>query len=173
MKVYEILGLQDGDQVNEAVKPSYLDFKGSSKKAELKKEMKREIKRFKDMPHDDPAAYPDDWTADKKYKAELKKKGKELPVSKHTEKFKQLYGEQLTESNVDTALKNKAEKTGVPLRFLKRVYKKGLAAWRTGHRPGVSQHQWAMGRVNSFLVGGPAREADKEIWTEYKASKAD
>jgi hypothetical protein len=70
----------------------------------------------------------------------------------------------MKESNIDTALKNKAEKTNIPLRTLRAVYNRGLAAWRTGHRPGVSQHQWAMGRVNSFIVGGPARKVDKDLW---------
>ena len=79
--------------------------------------------------------------------------------------------ELLAESNVDTALKNKSEKTGVSVRTLRAVYNRGLAAWRTGHRPGVSQHQWAMGRVNSFLVGGPARKADKDLWDKAREQK--
>lgn len=106
-------------QFLEAINPDYLNFKGSGRKRELRKEIAREIEKFRKLASDDPKAYPDDWTADKKYKADLKKKGQELPVSKHTEKFKQLYGEQLTESNVDIALKNKAEKTGVPVKFLR------------------------------------------------------
>lgn len=158
-------------QFLESTNPDYLKFTHSSKKKKLKKEMSREIERFKKMKHDDPSAYPDDWTADKKYKQELKKKGKSLPQSSYTEKFKKMYGESLINEDVTVALKNKSEKTGIPLRFLRRVYNKGLAAWRTGHRPGVSQHQWAMGRVNSFIVGGPARKVDKEIWDDYKASK--
>ena len=68
-----------------------------------------------------------------------------------------------------TALKNKEEQTGIPYRFLKKVYDKGLAAWKTGHRPGVAQHQWAMGRVNSWITGkGKARQVDKAIWDDYK-----
>ena len=156
----------------EKTNPDYLNFRGSKRKRELKKEMTREIERFKKMKHDDPAAYPDDWTADQKYKEELKKKRKKLPQSKHTKKFKQMYEELvLQESNVDTALKNKSEKTGIPVQFLRRVFNKGLAAWRTGHRPGVSQHQWAHARVNSFIVGGPARKADAEIWAAYQKWK--
>jgi hypothetical protein len=79
--------------------------------------------------------------------------------------------ELLMESSVDTALKNKSEKTGVSVRILRAVYNRGLAAWKTGHRPGVSQHQWAMGRLNSFLVGGPARKADKDLWDKAKEQK--
>lgn len=67
-----------------------------------------------------------------------------------------------------TALKNKAEKSNAPLGALTQVYNKGLAAWRTGHRPGAGQHQWAMARVNSFLAGGPARKVDATQWNKVK-----
>ena len=45
------------------------------------------------------------------------------------------------------------------------VYKRGLAAYfSAGSRPKVSQHQWAMGRVRSFVTGeGGARKADKDL----------
>ena len=49
----------------------------------------------------------------------------------------------------------KSKISGVPLSILKKVYNKGLAAWRGGsHRPGASQHQWGVSRVNSFLTCG-------------------
>ena len=42
------------------------------------------------------------------------------------------------------------------LAVLRQVYDKGLAAWSSGgHRPGASQHAWAMARVESFVRGGP------------------
>lgn len=71
-------------------------------------------------------------------------------------------------SNVKTALKNKAEKTGAPMGALRAIYNKGLAAWRTGHRPGASAHQWAMARVNSVLTGGPARKVDAAQWKQIQ-----
>ena len=37
---------------------------------------------------------------------------------------------------------------------LKQVYNRGMAAWVTSHRPGVSQQAWAFARVNSFLSKG-------------------
>ena len=61
-------------------------------------------------------------------------------------------------------LKNKAKKANMPLGALTGVYRKGLAAWTTGHRPGVPQHQWAMARVNSFIRGGKTRSIDKGEW---------
>jgi hypothetical protein len=63
-----------------------------------------------------------------------------------------------------TALKNKAKSARAPLGTLRAIYNKGLAAWRTGHRPGASQHAWAMARVNSVLAGGPARKVDAAQW---------
>ena len=72
----------------------------------------------------------------------------------------------------DVALKNKSEASGIPLGILKTVYNKGLAAWKTGHRPGVSQHQWAMARVNSFIMGGKTtKKADKAQWEAAQKSK--
>lgn len=76
------------------------------------------------------------------------------------------------DADVEKALANKAKATGISKTILKSVYAKGLAAWKTGHRPGVGQHQWAMGRVNSFVTGsGGARKADKELWKRASKSK--
>lgn len=71
-------------------------------------------------------------------------------------------------NNVTKALKNKAEETGAPVGALRAIYNKGLAAWRTGHRPGATQHAWAMARVNSVLAGGPARKVDDVQWQKIK-----
>jgi hypothetical protein len=67
--------------------------------------------------------------------------------------------------SAEEALKNKAEKSGMPLGVLKQVYKRGLAAYKTGHRPGASQSQWAMARVNSFTTksSGTWGKADKDL----------
>ena len=57
--------------------------------------------------------------------------------------------------------------------ILRKVFAKGMQAWNAGHRPGVAQHQWGMGRVNSFITGaGGARKADAALWTKAKAAKA-
>lgn len=74
----------------------------------------------------------------------------------------------LTES-ADAALKKKAEKSGIPVGILKQVYNRGMAAWRTGHRPGATQQQWAFARVNSFITGGKTRTtADADLWKKAK-----
>lgn len=66
------------------------------------------------------------------------------------------------------SLKKKADSANMPIGALTAVYRKGLAAWLTGHRQGTPQHAWAMGRVNSFIRGGPARKVDKAEWKKVQ-----
>ena len=67
-------------------------------------------------------------------------------------------------------LKNKAEKSGMPYSILKKVYDRGMAAWRGGHRPGTTQQQWAFARVNSFVTksSGTWGGADKDLAKQVK-----
>ena len=88
--------------------------------------------------------------------------------------------EEVTAGSVDTAgskaskmIKKKSEQSGIPVGILKKVYKRGQAAWNAGHRPGTPQQAWATGRVNSFITGaGGARKADNDLWAKAKAAKA-
>ena len=92
-------------------------------------------------------------------KSILKKEEKEHPA-------KELY-------EAIAAVKNKAEKTGMPYSILKQVYDRGMAAWRGGHRPGATQVQWALARVNSFVTksSGTWGGADKDLAAKVKGSK--
>ena len=65
-------------------------------------------------------------------------------------------------------LVNKSKQTGVPYGILKKSYDRGMAAWRTGHRPGTTPQQWAMARVNSMLTGG---KADPDLQPKARAAK--
>lgn len=50
----------------------------------------------------------------------------------------------------------------VTLGQLKKVYRRGLGAFSSSHRPGKSRAQWAMARVNTFLrmqSGGKVKDA--------------
>src|SRR6056300_297459 len=70
-------------------------------------------------------------------------------------------------------LANKSEKSGVPYGILKKVYDRGMAAWKGSHRPGTTPQQWAFARVNSFLTGGKTRTtADADLWQKAKAAKS-
>ena len=122
---------------------------------------------------------------DKKYSSYKSKKGKKSKskkISTYTKDWNKKYGEK------SISLSAKSKISGVPLSILKKVYNKGLAAWRGGsHRPGASQHQWGVSRVNSFLTCGKtwyfpdhklAQEAMKKspksrkFWSKKKCVKS-
>ncbi len=44
--------------------------------------------------------------------------------------------------------------TGVPVKYIRESYNRGMAAWRTGHRPGATAQQWGYARAKSFLLKG-------------------
>ncbi len=50
------------------------------------------------------------------------------------------------------ALADKAKKSGISVGTLRKVYNRGMAAWKTGHRPGTTPQQWGYARVNAFIV---------------------
>ena len=79
------------------------------------------------------------------------------------EAVEELPEEDVEESNA--ALQKKADKSGMPLGILKKVYDRGVAAWRTGHRPGTNPQQWGLARVNSFVTKskGTWGGADKDL----------
>ena len=51
----------------------------------------------------------------------------------------------------DKGLAGKAKESKIPKSILEQVYRRGAAAWATGHRPGATREQWAMARVNAYL----------------------
>ena len=115
------------------------------------------------MDDDNPAAYKP---------APGDKEAKTKP-SKHTKKYKQMYGETFTfedymvetKGQAKAAIKKKAEKSGMPYSILKKVFDRGVAAWRTGHRPGTTPVQWGLARVNSFVTksSGTWGKADSDL----------
>lgn len=70
-------------------------------------------------------------------------------------------------------LVKKAEKSGMPYSILKKVYDRGMAAWRTGHRPGTTPQQWGFARVNSFVTksSGTWGKADSDLAAKVRGSK--
>ena len=88
----------------------------------------------------------------------------ETKPSKHTKKYKQMFGEEIE------GLKNKAEKSGISYGILKKVYDRGMAAYKTGQRPGTTAQQWAFARVNSFITKGKGTwgGADKDLATKVR-----
>jgi hypothetical protein len=112
-------------------------FTGLSKRNTCKR--KREMKKFGSMNANDPHAYVG-------FKTDTSK-GVRTTNSRYTRKFKQMF------PNAKT-LKEKSKVTGVPISALQESYNRGMAAWRTGHRPGATQQQWGYARVHSLLTCG-------------------
>lgn len=149
---------------------------------ETEEKKKEQMKKQAEMDDDDDSAYKE-LPGDK----EAQKKG-QVKTSKHTKSYHELYGdkekknesllneeEQSTDRSaidddaIETGLKTKSEETGVPIGILRAVMRRGLAAWKTGHRPGANQQQWGYARVNSFLTkqkgtwGGADKDLAKEV----------
>lgn len=74
-------------------------------------------------------------------------KGQKTKTSSYTQKFRKMYPGAKSLPEISKA-------THIPLGTLKTVYNRGLAAWRTGHRPGASPQAWAYARVHSFVTKG-------------------
>ena len=86
--------------------------------------------------------------------------------SNYTRRFKKLFPKA-------TSLKQKAKATGVPLKYIKESYNRGMAAWRTGHRPGATEQQWGYARVHSFLLKGKTyKTTNSDLSRKAKAASA-
>jgi len=116
------------------------------------------------------------WKNPQAYKPFLTDKHVKTRRSKYIQRFPQ-----------GMSLNDYSKTTGVPLRLIKQCYNRGMAAWRTGHRPGATQQQWGYARVASMITCGKTyyttdsdlvREANKKTnWfkktckTNFKKSK--
>ena len=139
------------------------------------------MKSFKQIYRDLVEKAPDTDDAMKRYKAgkagftdiaHLKAKGLIARADGTKRKSPKYEDAKLDEKQIK-GLKNKADKTGIPYGILKQVYDRGMAAWKTGHRPGAGQHQWAFARVNSFATKskGTWGGADKDLADKVRAGK--
>ena len=73
----------------------------------------------------------------------------------------------------DAGLAAKAAKSGISIGTLRKVYRRGVAAWNSGHRPGTTPQQWGMARVNSYIGKGSGtyHGADKDLREEELQEK--
>ena len=102
-----------------------------------KSRRKREIQKYGSLCWKNSAAY-------KGFKTDI---GVKTKRSGYTAKWKSKFPKALS-------LEEKSKVTGVPLKYIKDSYNRGMAAWRTGHRPGATEQQWGYARVHSFLLCG-------------------
>ena len=107
-------------------------------------------------------------------------KNAETKKSKHTSNYERMFKEEsdMSFKSFETflvenkAVRKKASETGISYGILKQVYERGVAAWKTGHRPGTTPQQWGLARINSFATGGKTRRtADKDLWKKHQANK--
>lgn len=117
---------------------------------------KKEIEKFGAKDWKDPAAY-------RGFRSDTF-----IPTksSSYTKEWKKQFPKALS-------LKEKAKATGVPLKTIKASYDRGMAAWRTGHRPGATEQQWGYARVHSFLLCGKTyHTTDSDLAQNAKATSA-
>ena len=108
---------------------------------------------------------------------EAREEGK-VKKSKHVKKYQKLYKKEslneaeselkkgpIDDSKIEDALKKKSEETGVGIDILRVIMRRGMAAWKTGHRPGANQQQWGYARLASFLTksSGTWGKSDKDM----------
>lgn len=95
---------------------------------------------------------------------EDKEREKNEGIEALKETIREIIKEALSKKTKST-LRKKAEKRGLTPGSVYAEYRKGLAAWASsGSRKGMSQHQWAMARVNS---ANPSKS-----WAVVKKSKS-
>ena len=136
--------------------------------ADAKTKPSTHTKKFKQMygealPKDaDQGDYIDDFEKSDapQFKGKSKEKRKDMAIAAYLSKNEEVELDEKIEGLV-----KKADKSGMSYSILKKVYDRGMAAWKTGHRPGTTPQQWAMARVNSFTTksSGTWGKADKDL----------
>jgi len=170
-------GLSNNSSVKDALQKANEDLDAQPQDRDVKKVKGTQPKKYyKKMSKDDKEKRAKHFTTRDTSKNDNRPapgdKGAKTKPSIHTKKFKQMYGEELLDEKIK-GIENKAKKSGMPYGILKKVYDRGMAAWRGGHRPGATQQQWAFARVNSFVTksSGTWGGADKDLAKKVRGSK--
>jgi hypothetical protein len=169
-------GADQGDYIDDFAKSDAPQFKGKSKEKRKDMAIAAYLSKNEDFTHypgqvdskkdksdgdwikgdpTDPITFDGASSLDKANSEIEKKRGVKIkPFVEEVELDEKIEG-----------LVNKAEKSGMPYSILKKVYDRGMAAFKTGHRPGATAQQWAMARVNSFTTksAGTWGKADKDL----------
>jgi len=171
-------GTKMDDDNPDAYKPAPGDKKGKTKLSKYTQKYRqmygnesvnersltdKELKRREDIAKD---------LSDDEFKKRYGKDWKSVKIATATNMAKNEEVELLDEKI--EGLVKKSEKSGIPYSILKQVYNRGMAAWRTGHRPGTTPQQWAFARVNSFVTKskGTWGGADKDLAAKARSAKS-
>ena len=78
---------------------------------------------------------------------------KEMDKKKHDRMMDRARTRDTKQKNMQTegSFADKSKASGISTGTLKKVYQRGVAAWKTGHRPGTTPTQWGHARVNAFI----------------------
>ena len=91
-----------------------------------------------------------------------KVKGFKSKRSTWATKFEDKYGTKISDKEFIT--KNIISETGREM-----IIKKGKGAYfSAGSKPNQNAFSWALARLASVIMGGPARKVDQKIWDQYK-----
>lgn len=123
--------------------PKY--YRGLTRRKALQRQ--KEIQKFGAKDTKDPKAYIG-------FQTDI---GIQTKPSSYTKEWNKIFPEA-------KSLEERSRVTGVPIQFLEESFNRGMAAWRTGHRPGATQQQWGYARVSSFLLcGKTALSTDSDL----------
>jgi DNA-binding CsgD family transcriptional regulator len=138
------------------------------------KELKRREEIAKDLPDDEfKDRYGKDWMSVKMATATKMAKAEELEMDDEDEEDDEDEKRERLKEKAGVSLAKKAKASGIPAGILRQVYNRGVAAWRTGHRPGTNPQQWGNARVNSFISKskGTWGGADKDLAAKARGKK--
>ena len=105
------------------------------------------------------------WKDPKAYKPFLTDKNVKTRRSKYILEWKRKFPK-------SSGLSAYSKATGVPLNTIRKSYNRGMAAWRTGHRPGATEQQWGYARAASMLLCGKTHyTTDADLVRDAKKTK--
>jgi len=135
-------------------------YSGLSKTQKAKRE--REIRRFGSKGWKDSSAYVG-------FKTD---KGVKTRTSSYVQTLRRRFRKMGLSDTETRSLRQKAKHTGIPYKIILAVFNRGMAAWRTGHRPGATEQQWGYARVASFLTCGKTYWGpDSDLARQCKSAK--
>ena len=106
------------------------------------------------------------WKTQKAYRPFKTDVGVKTRSSKYTLAWKKKFPK-------STTISEAAQSTGVPASLIKKSHDRGVAAWRTGHRPGATKEQWGVARYRSMLLCGKTHySTDADLVREAKAASS-
>ena len=119
-------------------------FEGYKSKKDVKKRIKEMYERKEKAKRN-----PNNKSLLKQYETD---KGMKTKKSRWTVAFYKKYGEKMKKYKNIPHIERVSKSTGIKENILKEVFDRGVAAHKTGHRPGATAKQWGIARMYSFIM---------------------